>query len=341
LSNYTKSTDFAAKDSLATGNPAKIIRGVDHDTEYNNISTAIASKQDSATAQPILGFTPVQQGGGLGGQLTNKVYIGHSATGPRLTVDVTDYGLFAFQRAAVTFEQTVGLSSTQTNYASAGLESQSATGDVYISLHASGVTAAVIKHTRGGDGIEIRNASNALAGLVAGTITSNGVVLGAPFPSGTRMPFAQSAAPTGWTQDVSDAANNRMLRVVNVAGGGVGGSHDPITNNVVPAHTHGFTTGTVSADHTHSGSTGTNSVNHTHTVSISTDSGVVSSVFSTTSFGNGASATTSGIQSANHTHAFTTGGISANHTHSGSTDNGSSQTNWTPRHINMIICSKN
>ena len=30
------------------------------------------------------------------------------------------------------------------------------------------------------------------------------------FAAGTRMPFAQAAAPTGWTQDVSDSANNRM-----------------------------------------------------------------------------------------------------------------------------------
>ena len=49
MSNYTKTTNFTAKDSLPSGNPSKIILGSEHDTEYNAISTAIASKADSAS----------------------------------------------------------------------------------------------------------------------------------------------------------------------------------------------------------------------------------------------------------------------------------------------------
>jgi len=52
VSNYTKTTNFTAKDSLSTGNPLKIVRGSEHDTEYNNISTAIGTKAD--TASPAL-----------------------------------------------------------------------------------------------------------------------------------------------------------------------------------------------------------------------------------------------------------------------------------------------
>jgi hypothetical protein len=48
-----------------------------------------------ATKQGGLGYTPVQQAGGIG-QLTNKVYIGYSTTGLRATVDATDLGVFAF-----------------------------------------------------------------------------------------------------------------------------------------------------------------------------------------------------------------------------------------------------
>lgn len=47
MSNYTKSTNFAAKDSLASGNAAKIVKGTEIDTEFNNIATAIATKADS------------------------------------------------------------------------------------------------------------------------------------------------------------------------------------------------------------------------------------------------------------------------------------------------------
>lgn len=44
--NYTKTTNFAAKDSLASGNAAKVVKGSEIDTEFTNIQTAIASKAD-------------------------------------------------------------------------------------------------------------------------------------------------------------------------------------------------------------------------------------------------------------------------------------------------------
>lgn len=50
MSDYTKTTDFAAKDALLTGNPAKIVKGTEIDTEFNNIATAIATKVDSTGA---------------------------------------------------------------------------------------------------------------------------------------------------------------------------------------------------------------------------------------------------------------------------------------------------
>ena len=169
-----------------------------------------------------------------------------------------------------------------------------------------------------------------------------------PLPTGTRWTFYNAAAPTSWTQVTDDTANNRMLRVINSAGGGTGGSASPILNNVVPAHTHGFSTGNVSADHSHSGNTGNVSADHSHYM--------VDYYFAESNQGNwgwagenaghdwdnrgyARGANTAGIN-ANHYHGFTTGGISANHTHSGTTDNGSSQTNWSPRYHDQIICSR-
>ena len=46
MSNYTKSTNFASKDNLSSGNPLKIVKGTEIDTEFNNIATAVATKQD-------------------------------------------------------------------------------------------------------------------------------------------------------------------------------------------------------------------------------------------------------------------------------------------------------
>jgi hypothetical protein len=50
VSQYTKSTNFATKDNLASGDPLKIVKGTEIDTEYNNIATAIATKTDNASA---------------------------------------------------------------------------------------------------------------------------------------------------------------------------------------------------------------------------------------------------------------------------------------------------
>tara|TARA_B100000497_G_scaffold26029_1_gene30691 strand:- start:6354 stop:6587 length:234 start_codon:yes stop_codon:yes gene_type:complete len=49
MSNYTKTTNFTAKDTLPTGNAAKIIKGTDFDTEFDALVTAVASKANSAS----------------------------------------------------------------------------------------------------------------------------------------------------------------------------------------------------------------------------------------------------------------------------------------------------
>jgi hypothetical protein len=46
--DYTKSTNFASKDSLSPGSALKIVRGTEIDTEFNNIATAVATKANSS-----------------------------------------------------------------------------------------------------------------------------------------------------------------------------------------------------------------------------------------------------------------------------------------------------
>lgn len=48
MSNYTKATDFAVKDALASGNPNKLVKGTEIDTEFSAISSAVNSKADKA-----------------------------------------------------------------------------------------------------------------------------------------------------------------------------------------------------------------------------------------------------------------------------------------------------
>lgn len=74
MSNYTKTTNFTAKDSLASGNPSKIVRGSEIDTEFSNIATAVNSKADIAaptfTGTTTIATLAVTNNATVGGTLT-------------------------------------------------------------------------------------------------------------------------------------------------------------------------------------------------------------------------------------------------------------------------------
>lgn len=63
MSNYVKTVDFAAKDALTTGNPSKLARGTEVDTEFNNIATAIATKEDTANKGSANGYASLDSSG--------------------------------------------------------------------------------------------------------------------------------------------------------------------------------------------------------------------------------------------------------------------------------------
>ena len=97
------------------------------------------------------------------------------------------------------------------------------------------------------------------------------------FPSGTKMLFQQTAAPTGWTKETS-TIDNHALRVTTGTPGIVSGNQDftdvfttqtidgtvaghSLTEDEMPQHKHGITDG----GHDH-GSSASVVDNHTHTV---------------------------------------------------------------------------
>ena len=63
MTDYTKTTNFTAKDTLATGNSAKIVKGSEIDVEFNNIATAVATKIDEVS----IASTKLVAGNGAGG----------------------------------------------------------------------------------------------------------------------------------------------------------------------------------------------------------------------------------------------------------------------------------
>jgi len=116
------------------------------------------------------------------------------------------------------------------------------TGDiaatVTVTIPAQQKTYSVINSVTNGGDILIRNtgaAANTGQTIKSGEatlITTNGTLVkkvgGEEFDSGTRMAFAQNAAPTGWTVETCATYDGAALRIVNAATSGaqVGGTNE-------------------------------------------------------------------------------------------------------------------
>jgi hypothetical protein len=76
MSDYSKSTNFTAKDTLPTGNAGKIIKGTEFDIEFTNIASAISSKAD-VSSPSLLGTptAPTATAGCNTTQLANTAYV--------------------------------------------------------------------------------------------------------------------------------------------------------------------------------------------------------------------------------------------------------------------------
>jgi Tfp pilus assembly major pilin PilA len=76
MSNYTKATNFATKDTLPTGDSNKIVKGTEIDNEFNSLAGAISSKADIAS--PTFTGTPAAPTATAGSnttQIANTAYV--------------------------------------------------------------------------------------------------------------------------------------------------------------------------------------------------------------------------------------------------------------------------
>lgn len=75
MSDYTKTVDFAAKDALTTGDPLKVVKGTEINTEFANIATAIATKADKNSPAFTGVPTAPTPSGAVGGAIANVSYV--------------------------------------------------------------------------------------------------------------------------------------------------------------------------------------------------------------------------------------------------------------------------
>jgi hypothetical protein len=148
MSQYTKSTNFATKDNLSPGDPLKIVRGTEIDTEFNNISTAISTKTDNSAAAitggSITGITDLAIADGGTGASTATAALNNllpSQTGNSskyLQTDGTNATWDAISINTGDITGTLGVTNGGT-----GVTSSTGTGDVVLSNSPTLVTPAL------------------------------------------------------------------------------------------------------------------------------------------------------------------------------------------------------
>jgi hypothetical protein len=148
MSNYTKTTNFATKDNLSPGNPLKIVKGTEIDTEFNNIQTAIGTKTDNSAANitggTIVGITDLAVAdGGTGastaaGALNNLLPSQTSAANKYLQSDGTNASWDAISLSTSDITGTLPVANGGT-----GVTSSTGTGSVVLSNSPTLVTPAL------------------------------------------------------------------------------------------------------------------------------------------------------------------------------------------------------
>ena len=199
---------------------------------------------------------------------------------------------------------------------------------------------------------ELANLSVTTAKLADGAVTAAKIASGAipaAFPSGTRMLFQQTAAPTGWTKDTT--INDKALRVVSgavssggsvafstafanrtvsgnvadtAAGGTVGSTVLDVTQ--IPSHSHFI--GSPAGSGTNAVLSSSNYVDYSMTTWTTGNNNYV--LYGTT-VGSDRGLTSSTGGSGGHTHSFT--GTAHNHSFSTTLD-------MAVQYVDLIIASK-
>ena len=99
MANYTKTTDFAAKDTLPGGDTNKVVRGTEFETEFDAISTAIATKSD--TAGPTFTGTVTIPTADINGGNIDGTVIGASSAAAGTFTNLTASGTVNFNGATI------------------------------------------------------------------------------------------------------------------------------------------------------------------------------------------------------------------------------------------------
>ncbi len=194
MTDYTKTTDFTAKDSLPSGNANKVVKGAEFDTEFDNIATAVSTKFDNASTVDINGgaidgttigastpaagtFTTFTSTGIDDNSNANAITIdsservGFNATSPSVEVHIRDqnYGTLSNSTPVLRIDSNSSLASNskielKAGSGTASIFRYSASSDNYLAIEETG--------TGGTSGIRINDADLGVGLFTAGSSSS-------------------------------------------------------------------------------------------------------------------------------------------------------------------------
>ena len=88
--DFVKSTNFFVKDSLLVGNPDKIVKGSEIDTEFNNIATSVSSKANYASPNLTgLPTVPTAAAGTNTSQIASTAFVKNSLDAAAANIAIT------------------------------------------------------------------------------------------------------------------------------------------------------------------------------------------------------------------------------------------------------------
>lgn len=162
MSNYTKATNFTAKDSLPSGDSNKVVKGTEVDVEFTAIAAAVASKAD--TNSPTFTGTPTAP---TAASATNNTQIATTAfvqaiaggLGTLSTQDADAVAITGGTMSGVTVDvatQTTGNNTTKA--ASTAFVQQEITANAYTLPYAATSTKGGIRITVTGNRLDIYTA---------------------------------------------------------------------------------------------------------------------------------------------------------------------------------------
>lgn len=205
MSNYTKSTNFATKDNLSSGDPLKIVKGTEINTEFDNIQTAIATKADLAS--PTFTGTPSLPTGTTG--VTQS--FGNSATSLATTAFVQAALAAVFPVGAI---YTATVSTNPATLLGFGTWTAFAAGRTIIG-NGGGYTAG-------------NTGGSADAVVVSHTHTATSTDSGHTHPNGVSGAFSLSGAgsnPTPSSSNLTNTGTGNASITTTIASAGVSGTN--------------------------------------------------------------------------------------------------------------------